>query len=244
MDLILLALFYALFCRLYFSPFRKRLINGMFADFMKNFISSSESLSESLKDELKEPQELDEESEPATPTQDKINLDASKEEPAFKIPAPVIKISSAIDPSAGEISSTSLDSKEMFPMVNGPQRASAGISRQKVPLGKGLSPHDWQKLKEVYGHFNEETKDLRGVDQIRRFRPSELIIHNTKEDCYLAIKGKVFNCTAYLPFHPGGKTQLMRGAGKDATELFNKVHPWVNAERILDKCFVGYLINE
>lgn len=42
----------------------------------------------------------------------------------------------------------------------------------------------------------------------------------------------------------GGVGQLMRGAGKDGTQLFMKVHPWVNVDRILDKCHVGYLIPE
>ncbi|KAJ3057199.1 NADPH-cytochrome P450 reductase, partial [Rhizoclosmatium hyalinum] len=38
---------------------------------------------------------------------------------------------------------------------------------------------------------------------------------------------------------------LMRGAGIDATELFMKVHPWVNMDYIMgDKCLVGYLIPE
>jgi cytochrome-b5 reductase len=61
---------------------------------------------------------------------------------------------------------------------------------------------------------------------------------------YLAFKGKVYNCTAYLPFHPGGKGKLMRGAGKDASELINKVHPWVNIDKLLEKCFVGYLVSD
>ena len=33
----------------------------------------------------------------------------------------------------------------------------------------------------------------------------------------------------------------MKGAGLDATSLFNKYHAWVNAEFMLDKCVVGYL---
>lgn len=33
----------------------------------------------------------------------------------------------------------------------------------------------------------------------------------------------------------------MRGAGIDATELFDKVHPWVNYDSLLAKCLVGPL---
>ncbi|CAG9564724.1 unnamed protein product [Danaus chrysippus] len=33
----------------------------------------------------------------------------------------------------------------------------------------------------------------------------------------------------------------MRGAGIDVTELFDKVHPWVNYDSMLAKCLVGPL---
>ena len=35
--------------------------------------------------------------------------------------------------------------------------------------------------------------------------------------------GKVYNLTPYLEFHPGGIDELMRGAGKDSTQLFDEV---------------------
>ncbi|KAI8614713.1 cytochrome b5-like heme/steroid binding domain-containing protein, partial [Chytriomyces sp. MP71] len=66
-----------------------------------------------------------------------------------------------------------------------------------------------------------------------------------QEDLWIAFEGKIYCCTQYAAYHPGGVSQLMRGAGKDATELFMKVHPWVNLDYILsDKCLVGYLIHE
>ncbi|XP_065574441.1 cytochrome b5 reductase 4-like isoform X2 [Artemia franciscana] len=42
--------------------------------------------------------------------------------------------------------------------------------------------------------------------------------------------------------HPDGREELLRGAGKDATDLFNEVHRWVNIESMLSKCVVGKLL--
>jgi len=45
-----------------------------------------------------------------------------------------------------------------------------------------------------------------------------------------------------MPYHPGGPTILMEGAGKDSTRLFNKYHAWVNCESIIGKCYVGVFV--
>ena len=39
-----------------------------------------------------------------------------------------------------------------------------------------------------------------------------------------AFTGRVYNVTPFLKYHPGGKAQLMKGAGIDCTALFDKVH--------------------
>lgn len=70
----------------------------------------------------------------------------------------------------------------------------------------------------------------------------ELETHNKKSDCWMAINGKVYDVTKYMPYHPGGIPTLMKGAGKDSTDLFNKFHPWVNAESMMSKCIVGKLV--
>ncbi|CAI5515934.1 unnamed protein product [Closterium sp. Naga37s-1] len=65
-------------------------------------------------------------------------------------------------------------------------------------------------------------------------RMSEVKRHKREDDAWTVVRGRVYNITPYLDFHPGGKAILMKGAGKDCTALFNKYHAWVNAEFLLD----------
>ena len=44
--------------------------------------------------------------------------------------------------------------------------------------------------------------------------------HNTKDDCWTKIDGKVYNVTAFFGEHPGGDQNLLRACGIDATALF------------------------
>ncbi|KAJ3018994.1 hypothetical protein HKX48_002490 [Thoreauomyces humboldtii] len=133
---------------------------------------------------------------------------------------------------------------DVFPALNGPQRVgssststTAAPGRRKVPLEPGHSPLDWARLL-------TSGRNLRGVPRLDRFTLEDLALHRKRDDVWMAVQGKVYNCTHYVKFHPGGPGQLMRGAGKDATELFMKVHPWVNIDTLLDKCQVGYLVKE
>lgn len=59
---------------------------------------------------------------------------------------------------------------------------------------------------------------------VRQFTLEEVAKHNTEADCWLAIHGRVFNVTAFLAEHPGGKKVVLKEAGKDATAKFDAFH--------------------
>lgn len=70
----------------------------------------------------------------------------------------------------------------------------------------------------------------------------EFTKHNSKNDCWVAINGKVYDVTDFIPNHPGGVAPLVLHAGHDATETYEKLHPKGTIEKFLpaDK-FLGCL---
>merc|ERR1711970_716443 len=57
----------------------------------------------------------------------------------------------------------------------------------------------------------------------RHVTQGELELHRTKNDCWVAVHGRVYDVTAFLPYHPGGKSSILKVAGSDATTLFDRV---------------------
>lgn len=94
---------------------------------------------------------------------------------------------------------------------------------------------DWVRL----GGSGVDLAGTKGI--VTPVSHAELSKHNRRNDAWIAIRGKVFNVTQYLDFHPGGVDELMKGVGKDATKMFDEVHAWVNYEQLLNKCFIGPL---
>ncbi|KAJ2718104.1 hypothetical protein GGI07_005884 [Coemansia sp. Benny D115] len=135
---------------------------------------------------------------------------------------------------------TSTLTSSSFPMRNSPQLLTATGNGsnpkrlKKVALKPGFSPLDWARL-------INSGENLSGVQEPRLYTLEEVGRHNKRDDCWMVIGGKIYNVTRYMDFHPGGKGQLMRAAGKDGTQLFYETHGWVNPDNILSKCFVGIL---
>ncbi|KAI8721489.1 hypothetical protein NCS52_00290400 [Fusarium sp. LHS14.1] len=63
------------------------------------------------------------------------------------------------------------------------------------------------------------------------FSFSDLQNHQSEDDCWIAIHGKVYDASSttslmhFLGIHPGGKAIILRYAGTDATNAFEEVHP-------------------
>ncbi|CAR26112.1 hypothetical protein ZYGR_0E00940 [Zygosaccharomyces rouxii] len=148
----------------------------------------------------------------------------------------------------------------------------AGGYRNKVALKPGHSSLDWHELTTTKGkkfglvtnvdrlltldldHL-KSTNYPQTLVQISRKVPLYLIRpplrvdkellrrHNTKDDCWCVIQGKVYCLTNYFDFHPGGVDILLRYcAGKDATKMFNEYHRWVSYDKLLETCFVGVYV--
>lgn len=117
-------------------------------------------------------------------------------------------------------------------------------ARGKVALEPGFSLMAWMRL-------CKSGADLTGgaglVDEDEdeeawpKWSLAEVTKHGTPDDAWMVLRGKVYNITLYLKYHPGGVDTLLEAAGADGTALFDKYHAWVNAEGILTACCVGTL---
>lgn len=113
--------------------------------------------------------------------------------------------------------------------------------RVKVAIEKGCSQLDWGRLQRSGADLRvsitlllqpgrRDAKLIRrraqgGVTQLARITPEELARHKTKEDCWQAYGGKVYNVTPFIKYHPGGVPELMRANGRDGQSAACGAHP-------------------
>jgi cytochrome b involved in lipid metabolism len=71
---------------------------------------------------------------------------------------------------------------------------------------------------------------------------AEVAKHKTKDDCWVAVNGKVLDVTKFLPDHPGGALAILTFAGKDASEEFNMIHPPDVIEKYAPDAVIGDLV--
>lgn len=52
----------------------------------------------------------------------------------------------------------------------------------------------------------------------------QVAMHNTRESCWSAINGVVYDLTSWIPNHPGGEKRILNLCGIDGTLSFNGKH--------------------
>ncbi|XVF85786.1 hypothetical protein PTKIN_Ptkin17bG0145700 [Pterospermum kingtungense] len=65
--------------------------------------------------------------------------------------------------------------------------------------------------------------------------------HNTKEDCWIVIDGKVYDVSSYLDEHPGGDDVVLEVTGKEATDAFEDAGHSESARELLETFCIGEL---
>lgn len=96
--------------------------------------------------------------------------------------------------------------------------------------------------------FPKPVANLSGVEISTSYSQEAIAEHNSKESCWMAIEGKVYDLTPFVAsgFHPGGEA-IMAGCGIDATELFNtrpsgsKTPHSDTARKMMEKYQIGVL---
>ncbi|EKX31560.1 hypothetical protein GUITHDRAFT_98775 [Guillardia theta CCMP2712] len=74
---------------------------------------------------------------------------------------------------------------------------------------------------------------------VQEYSSADLELHKTKEDCWMAIHGKVYDVTKFLIEHPGGEEVMLEVAGMDATDAFEDIGHSKAAREQLKKYEIG-----
>jgi flavocytochrome c len=113
-----------------------------------------------------------------------------------------------------------------------PSKSGAGDASGHNPEAKGAAPPSAKA---------EEKKESAGGAQGGEYTLEEVAKHNTKDDCWVVVDGKVLDVTKFLPDHPGGEKAILLYAGRDATEEFNMLHDPKVIPRYAPEATIGVL---
>lgn len=124
---------------------------------------------------------------------------------------------------AATVSSSSSATRKVNP------RAQKGVA-------KGFGLYDWKLLLRKANDLAQNKGVIR-----RDITIEEVKQHNKVHDGWMVLRGKVYNIGPYLHYHPGGLAIMKPFLGRDATQIFDRYHRWVNIEGLVGPLFLGVL---
>lgn len=81
---------------------------------------------------------------------------------------------------------------------------------------------------------NQNNKNMENTNQVNSaagYTLEEVTKHFSKDDCWLASNGRVYDVTSFVDKHPGGEA-ILQGCGKDMSEFFNTKHAKQSKEQL------------
>mmetsp|Transcript_29851 Transcript_29851/g.63913 ORF Transcript_29851/g.63913 Transcript_29851/m.63913 type:complete len:242 (-) Transcript_29851:24-749(-) len=121
--------------------------------------------------------------------------------------------------------------------------SSATKKKRRKPIADGKAPGpkfglvQWQRLL-------SSSKDLaqrKGAPYRRDIPWEEIKQHDKPHDCWMVLRGTVYNIGPYLSYHPGGIKIFSRNnlMGGDGSKFFDKYHSWVSIEGLVGVLAIG-----
>lgn len=93
-----------------------------------------------------------------------------------------------------------------------------------------------------------DPKEITPKVTTREFSLEVVARHSSEADCWMAINGKVYDLSTYIPEHPSRQAIILAWCGKEATEAYRtkmKGRPHSStADQLLETYEVGLLQNQ
>ena len=126
---------------------------------------------------------------------------------------------------------TSTDDASEFP----PKRRKPVVNVRARGPRFGLV--QWQRL--VLS--SNDLAQRKGAPYRKNIPWEEIRTHNQPHDCWMVLRGIVYNIGPYLAYHPGGVEIFSKAnvLGADGTKLFDKYHKWVSIEGLVGTLAIG-----
>jgi NAD(P)H-flavin reductase len=106
-----------------------------------------------------------------------------------------------------------------------------GCGPSSEPAAKGSTYHPpvigckrELETKEEEGRIAVVQQYWAGLSDIHPLSTAKVADHKTVDSLWVIIRGKVYDCTRWQYDHPGGSSTILRQAGKDCTEFFERMH--------------------
>lgn len=81
---------------------------------------------------------------------------------------------------------------------------------------------------------------------MQKYTMEDVAKHNSENDLWLVVDGKIYDVTKFINEHPGGREPFLKHGGEDVTKYFHAVKKHSLSEGLSDfmeSLYIGYVID-